>query len=269
MRQPQRTSATAWIIYAVVLFYLLMPILGSLLYSTAVRWDSSILPQGFTLAHYQALFADAKVVNALWRSVVVSVSTVVLLWLIVTPAVVSAHLYLPGMRKVLDIASIVPYAFPPVILAIGLIQLYSRPPLPIAGTPAILILSYGVVCLPYMVTAIGNSLRSIDGRTLMEACESLGASRTTAYTKVILPNIVPGLISSGVLTFAVSLGEFVLANMLVGSRFETLQVRMAQLIRFNGHVASALVMFYFVLVAAVSLALLVGTRRFTAGTRGG
>jgi putative spermidine/putrescine transport system permease protein len=269
MREQQRTAAAAWVIFALILLYLLLPIVGTLLYSLATRWDSSLLPEGYTSEHYVTLFADAKVMAALWHSLLVSVVTVLLLWLIVTPAVVVAHLYLPGLRKVLEIASIVPYAFPPVILAIGLIQLYSRPPFAISGTPLILILSYGVVCLPYMVAAIGNSLRSIDGRTLIEACESLGASRTTAYTRVILPNIVPGLISSGLLTFAVSLGEFVLANMLVGSRFETLQIRLAQLIRFNGHVSSALVMFYFVLVAAASLALLAGTRRFTVGMRGG
>lgn len=269
MREQERTSAAAWVILIVVLLYLLLPIAGTLLYSLAVRWDSSLLPAGYTLQHYVTLFDDAKVVAALWRSLLVSVITVFMLWLIVTPAVVVAHLYLPGLRKVLEIASIVPYAFPPVILAIGLIQLYSRPPLSLSGTPTILVLSYGVVCLPYMVAAIGNSLRSIDGRTLIEACESLGAPRTTAYTRVILPNIVPGLISSGLLTFAVSLGEFVLANMLVGSRFETLQIRLAQLIRFNGHVASALVIFYFVLVAAASLALLAGTRRFTDAVRGG
>lgn len=269
MRQQARTSAAAWIIFAVILFYLLTPILGTLLYSMATKWDSSLLPEAYTAVHYQALFSDPKVITSLWHSLLVAVVTVLLLWVLVTPAMVVAHLYLPGLRRVLDIASIVPYAFPPVILAIGLIQLYSRPPLSISGTPAILILSYGVVCLPYMVGAIGNSLRSINGRTLVEACESLGASRTTAFTRVIMPNIVPGLISSGVLTFAVSLGEFVLANMLVGSRFETLQVRLAQVIRFNGHVASAMVVFYFVLVAVASLALLMGTRRYTDATRGG
>ncbi|HEY3367314.1 MAG TPA: ABC transporter permease subunit [Symbiobacteriaceae bacterium] len=268
MHRQQRTPALAWVVFAVILLYLLVPIVGTALYSVAVRWDSSLLPQGFTLAHYQALFSDLKAVNAMWRAVVVSVVTVVLLWLIVTPAVVAAHLYLPGMKRVLEIASIVPYAFPPVILAIGLIQLYSKPPLPISGTPTILVLAYGVICLPYMVGAIGNSLQAIDGHTLMEACESLGATRWTAYRLVILPNIAPGLVSSGLLTFAVALGEFVLANMLVGARFETIQIRLVQLMRFNGHVASALVMFYFALVAVASLALLVGTRRYTDTVRG-
>ncbi len=269
MRSSERTPALSWVIFAVILLYLLVPVLGTMLYSFATRWDSSLLPEGLTIAHYQALFANLKVVNALWRSVLVSLGTVVLLWLLVTPAVVAAHLFLPGMRRVLEVASIVPYAFPPVILAIGLIQIYSRPPLPIAGTPAILILAYGVICLPFMVGSIGNSLQAIDGRTLMEACESLGATHWTAYRLVVLPNIAPGLISSGLLTFAVALGEFVLANMLVGSRFETLQIRLVQLMRFDGHVASALVMFYFALVAAASLALLAGTRRFTDPMRGG
>jgi len=269
VREPTRTPLSAWLIFAVVLLYLGLPVLGTALYALATRWDSSLLPEGYTLAWFRDVLTDPKVAASLLRSVIVSAATVVLVWAVTVPALVAAHVYLPRLKRLLEVAVLAPYAIPPVVMAVGLIQIYSKGPLSIAGTPWILIFSYTVICLPLVVGAVGNSLQAIDIRTLMEAAESLGASRGRAFVRVILPNLTPGLISSGVLTFAVSLGEFVLANMLVGGRFETLQIRLVQIMRFDGHQASALVIFYFIVVAAASLLLMSGVRQVMGGPRGG
>lgn len=269
MREPTHTPLSAWLIFLAVLLYLGLPVVGTALYALATRWDSSLLPEGYTLAWFRDVLTDPKVLAALLRSVLVSAATVALVWTVTVPALAATHLYLPRLKRVLELVVLAPYAFPPVVMAVGLIQIYSKGPLSIAGTPWILIFSYAVISLPFVVGSVGNSLQAIDARTLMEAAESLGASRERAFLLVIVPNLTPGLIASGVLTFAVSLGEFVLANMLVGGRFETLQIRLVQIMRFDGHQASALVIFYFIVVAAASLLLMSGLRQVAGGPRGG
>jgi putative spermidine/putrescine transport system permease protein len=260
MPNQQKTPGAVWLIFAAVLIYLGLPVVGTAIYAVATRWDSTLLPDGYTLAWFHHMLVDPKVLTALLRSVGVAGATVLLTWAVTVPALIAVHLYLPRLKVLFDLASVVPYAFPPVVMAVGLIQIYSGGLFSLAGTPWILILAYGVICLPLVVGAVGNSLLSIDAVTLMEAAESLGATQATAILRVLLPNLRAGLLASGILTFAVSLGEFVLANMLVGGRFETLQIRLVQIMRFDGHEASALVMLYFVVVAAGSLVIMAALR---------
>ena len=58
----------------------------------------------------------------------------------------------------------------------------------------------------------------------MEAAEIFGANQMTAFRKVILPNILSGILVSGLLSFSILFGEFVLVNLLVGGSYETVQI---------------------------------------------
>ncbi|MHB9144759.1 MAG: ABC transporter permease [Symbiobacteriia bacterium] len=244
------------LILAIAGLYLGIPILATFLFSIAGRWDSTVLPESYTFQWYVQMITDPGVLAAIGRSFLVSGSTVVLGLLVITPAAFITYQFLPSLLGVMRFLALLPYALPGVILAVGLIQLYSSGPLPIAGTFWILLFSYIIVTLPYMYNAIVNSLQAIDAKTMMEAAESLGANRMVAFLQVVVPNIRPGLVSAGLLTFAVSLGEFVLANMLVGGRFQTLQLVLEKAMHIDGHLSSAMVMLYFVLVAISSLVLI-------------
>lgn len=138
----------------------------------------------------------------------------------------------------------------------GLIQIYSKGILPIAGTFWILLFSYMVVCLPYMYNAVINSIQAIDGKRLLEAAQTLGAPMHKIFTQVLIPNILPGIINGSILTFSVALGEFVLANMLVGGQFPTLQVILEKASHIDGHLSSSIVILYFMIVSLASLVLL-------------
>ncbi len=253
-KRPSASGAT--IILILINLYLGVPILATFLFSIAGRWDSTVLPESYTFHWYVQMITDPGVLAAIGRSFLVSGATVVLGLLVVTPAAFITYQFLPALKGTMRFLALLPYALPGVILAVGLIQLYSSGPLPIAGTFWILLFSYIIVTLPFMYNAITNSLQAIDAKTLMEAAESLGANRMAAFVQVVVPNIRPGLISAGLLTFAVSLGEFVLANMLVGGRFQTLQLVLEKAMHIDGHLSSAMVMLYFVLVAFSSLMLI-------------
>ncbi|MCE7626737.1 ABC transporter permease subunit, partial [Vibrio fluvialis] len=100
----------------------------------------------------------------------------------------------------------------------------------------------------FMYRALANSFSAINLRDLMDAAHLLGASTTQAFLQIVLPNVRKGLMASLFLSFSFLLGEFVFANILVGTRYETLQIYLYNMRQTSGHFTSALVMTYFLFI---------------------
>ena len=89
-------------------------------------------------------------------------------------------------------------------------------------------------------------------RDLMDASQLLGASTWQAAFLVVLPNLRKGLMIALLLSFSFLFGEFVFANILVGTRYETLQVYLNNMRNSSGHFTSALVISYFLFVLVLT-----------------
>ncbi|HEX8978065.1 MAG TPA: ABC transporter permease [Parasulfuritortus sp.] len=240
---------------------LALPVLGTLVYSLSERWDATVLPHGLTLHWYTRLWLDERFLLAFWHSLVVCFGTLVLSTLVIVPAVFAIHYYFPRLDRWMNILILLPFAVPPVVSSVGLLSLYADGPLPLVGTPWILLGCYFTIALPFMYRMLSDSLRAIDVRELVDAAHLLGASTPRAFWSVILPGLRKGLLASLFISFSFLLGEFVFANMLVGSRYETLQVYLYNLRNGSGHFTSALVMSYFAVTFALTwLALRFGKR---------
>ena len=83
----------------------------------------------------------------------------------------------------------------------------------------------------------------------------LGASKVQAFSKVLLPAVYPGLFAGALLSFSVLFGEFVLINLVVGSRFETVQIYLMKKLSTSGHIASSVVFVYLVLMGILTFAI--------------
>lgn len=238
-----------YITIAIVFIYLFVPLLGTFAYSLSTQWHKTILPEGFTFHWYAVLLGDHLFLEALGRSLILSLGATTLSLLIMVPAIFSIVLYVPKLEKFVQSLIVLTYAMPGVIMAVGLIRAYSN-----SGVSMVLITlgAYFVGILPYMYQGTRNSLRNIHAPTLMEAAEILGASRWTAFRQVILPNILPGILVSALLSFSILFGEFVLVNLLVGGNFETVQVYLYKKLNESGHIASAIVICYFLLISVLS-----------------
>jgi putative spermidine/putrescine transport system permease protein len=165
----------------------------------------------------------------------------------------------------LNLISTLPFAIPAVVLALGLIKLYGQGPLQLARTPPMLVLAYVIFTLPFMYRPVASSLEAVDVRRLTEAAQSLGASWPRTLVQVILPNIMPGILSGGLLVFATVFGEFTLATLLVGARFKTFPMQLVYYTRRDGRIASAYSVISFTVAWVTSLVILWvatwGTRR--------
>jgi putative spermidine/putrescine transport system permease protein len=252
---------------SIILFlaYMLLPILATYVFSIAIRWDRSILPEGLTFDWYRTAFRDRWFLIVFQHSITISAATVLASAVLIVPTAYWVHLKLPRALPLLNLISTLPFAIPAVVLALGLIKLYGQGPLQLARTPAMLVLAYVIFTLPFMYRPVASSLEAIDIRRLTEAAQSLGASWPRTLVQVILPNILPGILSGGLLVFATIFGEFTLATLLVGARFKTFPMQLVYYTRRDGRIASAYSVISFTVAWATSLVILWittwGTRR--------
>jgi len=265
----KKSNAFPGLVIGAFLFYMLLPIVATYAFSVATRWDRSILPEGLTLNWYKVAFADKWFTIVFKNSLVLSISTVIVSVFVIVPTAYWVHLRVPKAKPMLDLISTLPFAIPGVVMALGLIRLYARPPLMLARTPAMLVAAYVVFTMPFMYRPVANSLEAVDIRSLTEAAQSLGSSWVRTLWQVILPNILPGILSGGLLVFATIFGEFTIATFLVGARYKTFPMQLVYYTRRDGRIASAYSVISFTIAWISSLIILWvatwGLKRTSAG----
>lgn len=245
--QNTNTRFDKGVVYTVV-GIMLIPIIATFIYSLSSRWGATILPDGFTFDWYAKLLTDPRFMDAFGRSLFICIAALALSVILVLPAIFVVFYYFPKLDKLMNLLILLPFAVPPVVSSVGLLQLYADSEISLIGTPWILIGTYFTIALPFMYRAIANSFEAINLHDLMDAAHLLGANTFQAFLLVVLPNLKKGLMASLFLSFSFLLGEFVFANILVGTRYETLQIYLYNMRQTSGHFTSALVMTYFLFI---------------------
>ncbi|WHY67366.1 ABC transporter permease subunit [Neobacillus sp. SuZ13] len=236
------------VVVGLLVIYLLIPLAGSFLFSIAGKWDHTILPESFTMKWYIELFQDERFYSALQHTLFLIVVTVGLSVVIMLPTIFIITVYFSKWEGWLQAAAMLPYGIPPIVGAVGLIRVYSNGPLQITGTPWILVGAYFITILPFMYQGIRNSLRTVNAVQLVDAAELLGATKFQALRTVVFPNIISGILVSTLLSVALLFSEFAFANLLVGGRFETIQIYLADKLNSSGHLTSAIVITYYSII---------------------
>ncbi len=258
-RPDTKRNAPIGYLFILIFFlgYMLLPILATYLFSVATRWDRTILPEGYTLEWYRTAFASSYFTITLRNSLIVSVASVLVSLVIVVPTVYWVRTRLPRAKPLLELLMILPFGIPGVVLALALVQVYNMRP--IARSPYLLVCATVIFSMPFMYRAVSNAIEAIDAHTLTEAAQSLGAGLGPILTRVIIPNIFPGILSGSLLVFATVFAEFTLAKLITGAGFKTFPLLLVEFTRKNGSVAAALSVISFTIAWAASmLILLVG-----------
>ena len=234
--------------------FLLLPIAATVLYAFSSSWGATILPDGLTVKWFVQLLTDPRFLAAMGRSFLICLGTLAFSTLLVLPAVFAVFYYFPKLKDLMEVLIILPFAVPPVVSAVGLLQIYAGEPFKIVGTPWILIGTYFTITVPFMYRALANGLEGINLRDLIDAAHLLGASTFSAFMRCILPNLNRALLASLFLSFSFLMGEFVFANILVGTRYETLQIYLYTKRMTSGHLNAAIAATYFFLTLLLTWA---------------
>jgi iron(III) transport system permease protein len=201
LTRGQAIAAYAWV--GLVLLLVLSPHLGILLMSLSRVWSFSVLPEGFTLAHYATVFSEssAMIGNTLLYCGLAALIDVVLGAAI---AYVILRTRLPG-RQALDWAASAALAIPGVVLAIGYLRLFRGVELPFGlgaftATWVVLMIVYAVRRLPYALRACMAALAQAHV-SLEEAAENLGATKARTVRRVVVPLMAGGILAGFVTSF--------------------------------------------------------------------
>ncbi len=208
-----RPRLGAWAALAIGAAYFVVPLIGTVEFSLRIRRGT------YSLDAYGNVLNDPQFWATFGFSTAAAVATIVVGTLLVVPTAYWIRLKLPGLRPLVEFITLMPLVVPAIVLVFGYIRLYNSSSwLPLTGrtwsTDVLLVFGYVVLALPYLYRAVDTGLRTIDIRSLTEAAESLGATRSTILFRVIFPNVRTAVLSGAFLTFAIVIGEFTLASLL-------------------------------------------------------
>ena len=239
-------------VITLISLYLIIPLALTFLYSVFTEW-TDILPTGFTFKYYIQLFSDRTFLLTLVRTIVISILPIIITGIIIILAMYVITVHNPKLEKYVQMICMIPYALQGIILSTSLISLYIGSSSILSNRLLLLTGAYCVVSLPYMYQGIRNSLRGVDAINLIEAAQVLGVSKLYAFFRIIVPNILPGITVSAMLSMAIIFGDFAIVNTLAGSHYQTTQIYLQKQMYTSGQLSSAIIMVLFICTLLISL----------------
>ncbi|MCO6009742.1 ABC transporter permease [Actinoallomurus purpureus] len=224
-RRPLLTALCA-------LAYLFM--LGPILLVVAVAFSGGdtihFPPEGLSLKWFGKALSQHSFTSALGTSVLVATGATLLALLVGVPLALAVQRgRLPG-RRVIEALCLSPIVVPELVVGLALYQqLMVGLRVTALGT---LMIGHAVLLIPYAVRVTGASLAMADPM-LEEAARGLGAGPVTAFFRVTLPVLAPGILSAGLLSFITSFNNVPLSLLLTGPGTTTLPVEMLHYVEFS------------------------------------
>lgn len=152
-----------------------------------------------------------------------------------TIATVLGTLLAVGMQRfvrnpAVEVVILAPAVLPDIVIAVGLLALYNFLDVTL-GLRSVL-LSHAVFCMAFVTAVVRARLQSVDA-SLEEAARDLGDSRAGAFVRITLPTLAPGIVAGALLSFTLSLDEFVIAFFTNGPTTPTLPQVIYSNVRFG------------------------------------
>jgi putative spermidine/putrescine transport system permease protein len=250
-----------WFIMIIGILYFFLPLVATFIFSLKAKLGV------LSFQAYTNVINNPAFVYNFTASVIWALLTIVVGILLFVPTAYLIRLRVPKARAAVEFITLLPFVIPAIVFVFGLVRTFSQPPLLIVDSPVLLVAGYTVLSMPYMYRAIDTGLRAIDVRTLTEAGQSLGAGWGSILFDIILPNIRVAILSGAFLSFAIVIGEFILAQYLVKPAFAPY---MAYMIQQKAYEPAAMAIISFALTwAAMGIISLVGRGNEQAQVGGG
>jgi spermidine/putrescine transport system permease protein len=212
------------ILASAVYLFLYVPIVILIIFS----FNKSDLPfvwQGFSLQWYYELWRSDAIFNALLNSLIVASSSVIL------SLILGLLFVFYGFHSFLSRFSVMFYAslaIPEIVLAVGLLSLFSAFSIPLSLTT--LIAGHTLIGLGYVVPILQSRFDELDTK-YMEAALDLGATEGQALRMIMIPLLRPALLASALLVFILSLDDFLISFFCSGGSTQTLPIYIFVMIR--------------------------------------
>ena len=203
---------------ALIVFFLYLPI-GTLMVLSFNSSKSMGSWQGFSLRWYKEMFSNAELMEALGNTLTIALWASIIATVIGVMACIAMNAMTDRKRSFFMGVNNIPLLNADIVTGISIMMSFL-----LFGIS----LNYGTVlfahitfCIPYVILSVMPKFRQLENHTY-EAALDLGASPLYAFFKVVLPDIMPGIVSGFLLSFTMSVDDFVITHFTRGAGINTL-----------------------------------------------
>lgn len=210
-----------------VFLFLYAPIAVMILFSFNTTSSTSVF-SGFSLQWYKTLLQDETTLRAFYNTLILAVSSSAVATVLGTAAAVGIDKYKKGpVRSSVMAVTNIPMMNPEIVTGISMMLLFVFVGKLVNAEPVLgfgtLLIAHVTFNLPYIILNVLPKLHQTD-KNLAEAAQDLGCRPVTAFFKVVLPSIMPGIITGMITAFTLSLDDFIISYFTGGPGFQTLPI---------------------------------------------
>ena len=212
MKKKKQPIFNIYIVLMLIFFYL--PIIYTIFFSFN-ETKSLTHFSGFSLRWYEKMFADRTMMEAIWYTFIIAIIATVVSTIVGTITAIGLSKSKRIVQNIVEQINNLPIMNPEIVTAVGLLMLFTS----IKGIEkgfVTLLLAHIMFCIPYVILSVTPKLRTLDPN-LTEAAMDLGATPWQALTKVIVPQIMPGIVSGALIAFTMSFDDFVISYFVTGN----------------------------------------------------
>jgi len=218
MKKSSRPFGKVLMTLTIVFFYL--PILYMIIFSFN-EGKSLTSFTGFSLRWYQHMLESRDMMSALYTTFTVAILATLISTIVGTIAAIGLSSSKKVVRDVVEQVNNFPIMNPDIVTAIGFMLLFIT--FKVERGYVTMLLAHIAFCIPYVMLSVMPKVRSLDPN-LADAAMDLGATPWVALTKVIVPQITPGIFSGALIAFTMSVDDFIISYFVTGGGVKNLSI---------------------------------------------
>jgi len=207
---------TLWTAFILLFFYLPIAILVLFSFNES---RLNVVWTGFTTKWYAALWRDSLLVRAMKNSLIVASFTTIVSVVLGTAGGWLLYRFRYRAASLLETLVFLPMIVPEVILGVSLLILFVVIGFQLGYTT--IVISHVTFCFPFVMASVQARLAGLDP-SLEEAALDLGATPLQAFTKVLIPYLMPAIVSGALMSFTLSLDELIVTYFTASAGTRTL-----------------------------------------------
>lgn len=218
MKKDKRPFGKILLILIIAFFYL--PIIYMIIFSFN---DGKSLTSftGFSLRWYRHMLESKDMMDALYTTFSVALLATFISTVVGTIAAIGLSRSKKIIRDIMEQVNNLPMMNPEIVTAIGFMLLFIT--FKVDKGYVTMLLAHIAFCIPYVILSVMPKIRSLDPN-LAEAAMDLGATPFRALTKVIVPQITPGIVSGALIAFTMSVDDFIISYFVTGGGVKNLSI---------------------------------------------
>lgn len=205
---------------ALLLVFFYAPILFMIIFSFNSSKSLTHLT-GFSLCWYEAMLKNHGMMESLYVTIIIALLATIISTIIGTITAIGLSKSKKVLRAFVSQVNDFPIMNPEIVTAIGLMLLFIT--FQIEKGFVTLLLAHIAFCIPYVILSIMPKIKSLDPN-LADAAMDLGATPWQALVKVIVPQIMPGIVSGALIAFTMSFDDFVISYFVTGQGVKNLSI---------------------------------------------